>query len=94
MNELINREYFMENASVRFLFTSDKYQKTNERVLEQVEFSDTSQRVNNTKHFPCCIVFIIYILRFQNPDTDGEKPMDSEKTSFAASDWTNDISHR
>ena len=61
-----NREYFMESAGVRYLRTScwRIRNRTSERS-ERVRFLIQKQRVckYRTKHFPCCIVFIIYILR-------------------------------
>ena len=62
---IINREYFMESASVRYLRTScwRIRNRTSERS-ERVRFLIQKQvRKYRTKHFPCGIVFIIYILR-------------------------------
>ena len=60
-----NREYFMESAGVRYLRTScwRVRNRTSERS-ERVRFL-IQKRVHKycTKHFPCGIVFIIYILR-------------------------------
>ena len=59
-------EYFMESAGVRYLHTSCWYirNRTSEHS-EWVRFLIKKQRVRKyrTKHFPCGIVFIIYILR-------------------------------
>ena len=64
----IYREYFMESAGVRYLRTScwRIRNRTSERS-ERVRFLIQKQRVRKyrTKHFPCGIVFIIYILRFK-----------------------------
>ena len=56
------RDYAMENAHVRFLFTSWVVSETKEWAQPTREFSDTNQRVNKNraKHFPCCNVFISY----------------------------------
>ena len=60
------REYFMESAGIRYLRTScwRIRNRTSERS-ERVRFLIQKQRVRKyrTKHFPCGIVFIIYILR-------------------------------
>ena len=62
----IKREYFIESAGVRHLHTSCFCirNRTSERS-ERVRFLIQKQRVRKycTKHFPCGIVFIIYILR-------------------------------
>ena len=62
----IYREFFMESAGVRYLHTSCFCirNRTSERS-ERVRFLIQKQRVRKyrTKHFPCGIVFIIYILR-------------------------------
>ena len=62
----INREYFIESAGVRYLRTScwRIRNRTSERS-EQVRFLIQKQRVRKyrTKHFPCGIVFILYVLR-------------------------------
>ena len=59
-------EYFMESADVLYLCTScwRIRNRTSERS-EQVRFLIQKQRGHKyrTKHFPCGIVFIIYILR-------------------------------
>ena len=63
---VVYREYFMESAGVRYLRT--RYfcirNRTSERS-ERVRFLIRQQLVRKyrTKHFPCGIVFIIYILR-------------------------------
>ncbi len=59
-------ECFMESASVRFLRTSWwSIRNRKSELSEQVEISDTNQQLRKyrTKHFPCGIVFIIYVLR-------------------------------
>ena len=62
----IHREYFMESAGVRYLRTScwRIRNRTSERN-ERVRFLIQNQRVRKyrIKHFPCGIVFIIYMLR-------------------------------
>ena len=62
----VYREYFMESAGVRYLRTScwRIRNRTSERS-ERVRFLIQKQRARKyrTKHFPCGIVFIIYILR-------------------------------
>ena len=62
----VYREYFMESAGVRYLRTScwRIRNRTSERS-ERVRFLIQKQRVRkyHTKHFPCGIVFIIYLLR-------------------------------
>ena len=62
----VHREYFMESAGVRYLRTScwRIRNRTSERS-ERGRFLIQKQRVRKyrTKHFPCGIVFIIYILR-------------------------------
>ena len=64
-----NREYFMESAGVRYLRTScwRIRNRTSERS-ERVRFLIQKQRVHKyrTKHFPCGIVFILYILRLSS----------------------------
>ena len=61
-----DREYFMESAGVRYLRTRcwRIRNRTSERS-ERVRFLIQKQRVRKyrTKHFPCGIVFIIYIRR-------------------------------
>ena len=63
---VVYREYFMESAGVRYLRTNcwRIRNRTSERS-ERVKFLIQKQRVRKyrTKHFPCRIVFIIYILR-------------------------------
>ena len=63
---VIQKEYYMESAGVRYLRTSCSRirNRTSERS-ERVRFLIQKQRVckYRTKHFPCGIVFIIYILR-------------------------------
>ena len=58
----------MESARVRFLFTSCAVSKNERASLRASEFFDTKQRVNKncTKHFPCCILFILIICKFAN----------------------------
>ena len=61
----VYREYFMESAGVRYLRTScwRIRNRTSERS-ERVRFLIQKRvRKYRTKHFPCGIVFIIYILR-------------------------------
>ena len=61
----INREYFMESAGVRYLRTS--YWRIRNRTSERSErvrfLIQKRVRKYRTKHFPCGIVFIIYIPR-------------------------------
>ena len=63
--KVINREYFMESAGVRYLHTScwRIRNRTSERS-ERVRFLIQKQRVGKyrTKHFTCGIVFIIYVV--------------------------------
>ena len=56
----------MESARVRCLHTScgvSEIEQLSERRTSEI--SDTKQRVckHRTKHFPCGIMFVIYILR-------------------------------
>ena len=63
---LIYREYFMESAGVRYLRTSCWRIRNLTRSLRSlVRFLIQKQQVRKyrTKHFPCGIAFIIYILR-------------------------------
>ena len=63
---VIHREYFMESAGVRYLRTSCwRIRNRTSECSERVRFLIQKQRVrkHRTKHFPCGIVFIIYILR-------------------------------
>ena len=66
IGQTIHREYFMESAGVRYLRASGWRirNRTSERS-ERVRFLIQKQRVRKyrTKHFPCGIVFILYILR-------------------------------
>ena len=48
-------DYFVESARVRYLLTSFLIQQ------QQV-------RKYRTKHFPCCNLFMLYLLRFFNPN--------------------------
>ena len=69
---VVNIDYFMESARVRCLRTSCKRirNRTSEHS-ERVRFlHDTKQRVrkHRAKHFPCCNLFILYILRFFRPE--------------------------
>ncbi len=61
----INIENFMKSARLMHLHTSwwSIRNRTSEQS-ERVEISDTNQRVRKyrTKHFPCGMVFIIYVL--------------------------------
>ena len=65
-SQIVHREYFMESAGVRYLRKScwRIRNRTSERS-ERVRFLIQKQRVRKyrTKHFPCGILFIIYILR-------------------------------
>ena len=62
----VYRDYFMENARVRFLFTSWVVSE-NERMNAANEwvfwYNSTSEYKNRTKHFPWCNLFILLILR-------------------------------
>ena len=62
----VHTEYFMESAGVRYLRSScwRISNRTSERS-ERVRFLIQKQRVRiyGTKHFPCGIVLVIYILR-------------------------------
>ena len=61
-----NREYFMGSGGVRYLRTSCwRIRNRTSESSERVRFLIQKQRVRKyrTKHFPCGIVFIIYILR-------------------------------
>ena len=64
-----NRDYFMESARVRDFHTSwcSIWNRTSERS-ERVRFL-ILHRVwkSRTKRFPCCNLFISYILRFSQP---------------------------
>ena len=64
---MIYRDYFMESACVRDFHTSwcSIWNRTSERS-ERVRFLIQNQRVwkSRTKRFPCCNLFISYILRF------------------------------
>ena len=60
------REYFMESAGVRYLRTNCwSIRNRTSELSERVRFLIQKQRVRKycTKHFPCGIVFIIYMLR-------------------------------
>ena len=67
---IIYRDYFMESASVRDFHTSwsSIWNWTSERS-ERVRFLIYHQRVwkSRTKRFPCCNLFISYILRLSQP---------------------------
>ena len=63
--KMINREYFMESAGVRYLHTicwriRTRTSERNERMRFLIQKRVGKYR---TKHFTCGIVFIIYILR-------------------------------
>ena len=62
-----NRDYFMESACVRVFDTSwwSIWNRTSGHS-ERVRFLIQNQRVwkSRTKRFPCCNLFILYILRF------------------------------
>ena len=63
---IVYREYFMESTGVRYLRTSCwRIRNRTSKRSERVRFLIQKQRVGKyrTKHFPCSIVFIIYILR-------------------------------
>ena len=63
---VVYREYFMESAGVRYSRTScGRIRNRRSERSERVRFLIQKQRVRKyrTKHFPCGIVFIIYILR-------------------------------
>ena len=65
-SSVLYREYFMERAGVRYLRTRCFCIRNLTRSLRSlVRFLIQKQRVRKyrTKHFPCGIVFIIYILR-------------------------------
>ena len=65
-SKLRYREYFMESADVRCLRTSCwRIRNRKSERSERVRFLIQKQRVRKyrTKHFPCGIVFITYILR-------------------------------
>ena len=63
----VNRDYVMESACLRDFHTSwwSIWNRTSERS-ERVRFLIQNQRVwkSRTKRFPCCNLFILYILRF------------------------------
>ena len=66
-----NIDHFMESARVRYLRTS--YWRIRKRTSDRskrVSFLIQKQRVRkyHTKHFPCCNLVILYILRF-SPST-------------------------
>ena len=65
-----NRDYFMESARVRDFHTSwcSIWNRTSKR-RERVRFLILHQRVwkSRTKRFPCCNLFISYILTFSKP---------------------------
>ena len=65
IGQTIHREYFMESAGVRYLRTRFCIRNRTSERSERVRFLIQKQRVRKyrTKHFPCGIVFIIYILR-------------------------------
>ena len=62
-------DYFMESASVRYLRTSCwRIRKRTSERSKRVSFLIQKQRVRKyrTKHFPCCKLFILYLLGFFN----------------------------
>ena len=64
-------DYFMESARVRYLRTSCwRIRKRTSERSERVSLLIQKQRVRKyrTKHFPCCNSFILYLLRFFNPN--------------------------
>ena len=64
-------DYFMESARVRYLRTSCwRIRKRTSERSERVSFLIQKQRVRKyrTKHFPCYNLFILYLLRFFNPN--------------------------
>ena len=66
IRRIMYREYFMESAGVRYLRTSCwRIRNRTSGRSERVRFLIQKQGVRKyrTKHFPCGIVFSIYILR-------------------------------
>ena len=66
----INIYYFMESARVRYLRTSCwRIRERMGECSERVSFLIQKQqgRKYRTKHFPCCNLFISYLLRFSTP---------------------------
>ena len=61
-------EYFMESVCVRYLRTSWSSigNRTSERSERVRLWIQTNEYVNTVRiHFPWCIMFIIYIMRFK-----------------------------
>ena len=68
---IINIDYFMESARVRYLRTSCcRIRKWTSERSERVSFLIQKQRVleYRTRHFPCYNLFTLYLLRFFNPN--------------------------
>ena len=64
-------DYFMESPRVRYLRTSCwRIRKLTRSLRSLVRFLIQKQLVRKyrTKHFPCCNLFILYLLRFFNPN--------------------------
>ena len=65
------KDYFMESARLRYLRRSCwRIRKLTRSLCLLVRFLIQKQRVRKyrTKHFPCCNLFILYLLRFFNPN--------------------------
>ena len=64
-SSVLHREYFMESAGVRYLRTSCWHirNRSSEHSKQVIFLIQKRVRKYRTKHFPCGIVFIIYILR-------------------------------
>ena len=104
LKSVIYRDYFMENARARFLFMSWVVSE-NEWAQRTSEFSDTKQRVKKIVqsifHAEMCLfhkygdlstemtVMKKSFCFYSQPNSDAK----DEKSSFAASDWTNDVFH-
>ena len=63
-------DYFKESARVRYLRTSCwRIRKRKSERSERVRFLIQKRvRKYRIKHFPCCNLFILYLLRFFNPN--------------------------
>ena len=75
-------DHFMESARVRYLRTSCwRIRKRTSERSERVSFLIQKQRVRKyrTKHFPCCNLFILYLLRFFNPNQIFTLPIRQNK---------------
>ena len=71
LNFTENIDYFMESARVRYLRKSCwRIRKLTRSLRSLVRFLIQKQRVRKyrTKHFPCCNLFILYLLRFFDPN--------------------------